>query len=402
MVDGPAIYGADLYAKSPLEKFVTNFGKSFSATDDELAKDTDRQSKASDLENKLIENRLKRQAMLDREQKIASGELNPDGTPVAKMQGDKSDPGSATGSSGGGSSGGGSSGGGGSGGGDESIGGVGGAENWETQHNNFAGMRIPGVNAGPNSGGFQSFDTPEQGVQAISKQLDRYASGATTGQKLTTLRGIINTWAPPSENDTSSLLNRATKIMGVGPDDQLDLSNPETKARLVEAMIRNEQGGNLHPNAAAAIPKVFGLPNWQPTAPSSSQTAAIGGNQAAPAAPTGDLPASVPPAPTGREAALGAPMPAAPALAPVSAAPAPAPAPAAASSPASGSAVTVTAPPSFNPPATSAPAPAPATPGTPTTQYVPQQQSPIVQLVPPPQQYALDPTNSGLFSGNTG
>jgi len=138
-----------------------------------------------------------------------------------------------------------------------------GAGNWEIEHNNFAGMRNPKVPAagGPqtNPAGWQSFDTPEAGVQAISNQLDRYASGATTGTPLNTIRGIVSTWAPASDgNPTSLLISRASQIVGVGPDQPLDLGNPLVKSKLVEAMIRNEQGGALPPTAAAAIPKVFG------------------------------------------------------------------------------------------------------------------------------------------------
>jgi hypothetical protein len=148
-------------------------------------------------------------------------------------------------------------------------------------------MRVPGAApGGPNTNpaGWQKFDTPEAGVQAISNQLDRYAAGKTTGTPLTTIRGIVSTWAPPSENDTGALINRASTIMGVDPDTPLDLSNPAVKARLVETMIRNEQGGNLHPNAAAAIPKVFGLPDWQPYGSKAPQTAAAPPDAASPPA----------------------------------------------------------------------------------------------------------------------
>jgi hypothetical protein len=119
----------------------------------------------------------------------------------------------------------------------------------EIPTNNFAGMRQPGVPSGggpmQNPGGWQRFDTPEAGVQGISRQLDRYASGATTGKPLTSLREIVSTWAPPNENKTDNLIQRASQVMGVQPDQPLDLSNPEVKAKLVEAMIRGEQGGKL-------------------------------------------------------------------------------------------------------------------------------------------------------------
>lgn len=144
-----------------------------------------------------------------------------------------------------------------------------GGENREIQTNNFAGMRNPNVPAagGPqtNPQGWQTFATPEAGIQAISNQLDRYASGATTGKPLNTLNGIISTWAPASDgNPTQALIARGARIMGVSPDQPLDLSDPNVKAKLVEVMIRNEQGGNLPQKAAAAIPGALNAPNWRP------------------------------------------------------------------------------------------------------------------------------------------
>src|SRR5580700_3627019 len=140
-----------------------------------------------------------------------------------------------------------------------------GGGNWEVAHNNFAGMRNPNVaaagdpNANPN--GWQSFATPEEGLGAISQQLDRYAAGGVktatnpTGAPLNTLRGIVSTWAPPNENPTDQLVARASAVTGFHPDQQLNVSDPATKAKLVEAMIRNEQGGNLpvDPNLIAQV-----------------------------------------------------------------------------------------------------------------------------------------------------
>jgi len=116
---------------------------------------------------------------------------------------------------------------------------------WEAANNNLGGMRIPGVNKTPSQGGFQSFATPEAGLRAISHQLDRYASGATTGKPLTTIRQIVSTWAPAHENPTAKLIERATRIVGVDPNTPLDLSDPLTKAKLITAMIAIEQGGRV-------------------------------------------------------------------------------------------------------------------------------------------------------------
>lgn len=135
------------------------------------------------------------------------------------------------------------------GGGLRASGALTGGSNREIATNNFAGMRQPGVPAagGPmsNPGGWQQFPTPEAGIGGISRQLDRYASGATTGKPLTTLRQIVSTWAPPNENPTEQLIARASQVTGFPPDQPLDVTNPAVKAKLVEAMIRGEQGGKL-------------------------------------------------------------------------------------------------------------------------------------------------------------
>lgn len=162
-----------------------------------------------------------------------------------------------------------------------------GGSNWEVAHNNFAGMRMPGVPAagGPltNPAGWQQFATPEDGIAAISHQLDRYASGATTGKPLTTLRQIVSTWAPASDNnDTGGLISRASKIVGVGPDDPLNLGDPTTKAKLVEAMIRGEQGGKL-PVDPATITRVVSNPNTSALTMGGSAAPVPSGIPAAPA-----------------------------------------------------------------------------------------------------------------------
>src|SRR6185312_732883 len=134
----------------------------------------------------------------------------------------------------------------------------------EVKSNNFAGMRIPGATSagGPasNPSGWAHFATPEDGLKGISYQLDRYAQGKTTGKPITTLRGIVSTWAPPSENDTGGLIARAVKVTGFGPDQPLDVSDPKVKAKLIEAMIRGEQGGKL-PVSTDLIVKVAGAPS---------------------------------------------------------------------------------------------------------------------------------------------
>lgn len=119
--------------------------------------------------------------------------------------------------------------------------------NWEVLHNNFAGIRRPGVIAGPHSHGFMSYATPEEGIIAIGRLLDTYQQK----HGLNTLSELISRWAPPASglpgvpNDTAGLISRAVLATGFSPNQQLDLHDPTTRLKVIEAFIRNEQGGRL-------------------------------------------------------------------------------------------------------------------------------------------------------------
>ena len=155
--------------------------------------------------------------------------------------------------------------------------------NPEIATNNFAGMRMPGVPAagGPaaNPSGWQRFATPQDGLAAISHQLDRYANGSTTGQPVNTLRGIVSTWAPANENPTAQLIARASQVTGFDPDQPLNVGDPAVKAKLIEAMIRNEQGGQL-PVDPKLIAQVAADPNATAMAVGGAIPPASGSSQA--------------------------------------------------------------------------------------------------------------------------
>jgi hypothetical protein len=124
-------------------------------------------------------------------------------------------------------------------------------DNWEVQHNNFGGIRKAGVQATAAEGGFASFKTPEEGVGAIVDKLHKWGTEGVatamnpTGGPLQSLRQIVTVWAPPNENDTQLLIDRASRWTGFDPDQRLDMTNPSTMAKVTEAIIRNEHGGKL-------------------------------------------------------------------------------------------------------------------------------------------------------------
>lgn len=95
---------------------------------------------------------------------------------------------------------------------------------------------------------FETFATPEHGVRALERNLSTYQSK----YGLDTPREIINRWAPPTENDTSSYVNAVATALGVGPDDPINVQDPATMQRLRDAIIQHENGQNPYAGGAAA------------------------------------------------------------------------------------------------------------------------------------------------------
>lgn len=93
-------------------------------------------------------------------------------------------------------------------------------------------------------GGFKGFSTEQEGWDAMSNQLMRYYNGLTTGRKLRTVKDIVSTWAPSSENDTGSYIKQVAGYMGVGANDELNLADPNVMAKLRTVMAKHEGFGN--------------------------------------------------------------------------------------------------------------------------------------------------------------
>lgn len=83
---------------------------------------------------------------------------------------------------------------------------------------------------------FIQFATPEYGIRAIGKILDTYAQN----YGLNTVAGLINRWAPSSENDTGAYIAAVAGDLGVDPNDAIDVQ--ANKAQLIAAIITHENG----------------------------------------------------------------------------------------------------------------------------------------------------------------
>lgn len=84
-------------------------------------------------------------------------------------------------------------------------------------------------------GRFAIFPTLEAGYAAQQDLLKSY------GKKgINTISGVVGKWAPSSENDTGKYSAFVAKKMGIGANEQIDLSNPEIRAQLSKHMSRYE------------------------------------------------------------------------------------------------------------------------------------------------------------------
>ncbi len=108
--------------------------------------------------------------------------------------------------------------------------------NWlniRISNNNWQGKRTDNTD-----GSFEQFETPEQGIRAAAKNIKTYAS-----RGLNTIKDIISTWAPASDNNnTSSYITNVSRRMGVDPNAQIDVNNPDVMTNLLAAMTVSENG----------------------------------------------------------------------------------------------------------------------------------------------------------------
>lgn len=89
---------------------------------------------------------------------------------------------------------------------------------------------------------FFQFVNPTYGIRALGKVLDTYL----TRYGLNTVRGVINRWAPPNENNTDAYISSVASSMGVGPDDHIDEND---LLALTKAIIKHENGINPYPDS---------------------------------------------------------------------------------------------------------------------------------------------------------
>lgn len=98
--------------------------------------------------------------------------------------------------------------------------------------------RWQGLDAPPSDGRFCRFKSAADGIRALARTLITYQKK----HGINTIRGIINRWAPPVENDTGAYVNQVAKACGLAADQALDVETYDHLAPIVKAIINHENG----------------------------------------------------------------------------------------------------------------------------------------------------------------
>jgi len=85
---------------------------------------------------------------------------------------------------------------------------------------------------------FCTFISPQYGIRALAKLLRQYQ----VKYGLNTVKKIINRYAPPNENNTTSYVNSVARVLGVKVDDVIDTFDNFTLLVLVRGIIKHENG----------------------------------------------------------------------------------------------------------------------------------------------------------------
>ena len=110
------------------------------------------------------------------------------------------------------------------------------------RHNNpgnlvFAGQR--GATVGETVAGhtFARFQSTEEGVAALYRQLQLYQK-----RGIDTLTEIMGVYAPEGANNTGAYINALSKTTGLDPNQQLNFGDPATAAAMIRGISQHESG----------------------------------------------------------------------------------------------------------------------------------------------------------------
>ena len=148
---------------------------------------------------------------------------------------------------------------------------------------NLGNMRPSGQ-----STGFQPPVSPADDLVRIDNNLKDYGT-----KGMDTLAKVISRWSPPSQNDTAALIQNASKLLNLDPNQKIDLTNPAVRHLLTTALIKQEGPmsrvfGSSSPQAQSGPPATTGnraqdlqnIENWKKTQEKELEIASKGPEQA--------------------------------------------------------------------------------------------------------------------------
>lgn len=100
------------------------------------------------------------------------------------------------------------------------------------------GSKWEGLAASQPDPDFCTFVSPVYGVRALAKVLLNYKRK----HGLSTIRQVINRWAPSTENNTNAYILSVSRKLGKVPDEVIDLESENILEPLVLAIIHHENG----------------------------------------------------------------------------------------------------------------------------------------------------------------
>lgn len=120
----------------------------------------------------------------------------------------------------------------------------GGTPNASGFNNNLGNIRATPINwdgKGAPHNGFETFNTPQAGANAMVRNLGAYAQA---NPNITVAQAIAK-WAPPNENNTDLYIRQLAESTGINPGMPLAevLKDPAVAAQMLDAITRKEKGG---------------------------------------------------------------------------------------------------------------------------------------------------------------